>query len=240
MKNSLNNIIFIIALFILSSCNPDKYFGYSNEAEVLIESVKIKGQVVNLYNDEPAPIVHVSAGPYETLTDYTGAFFINYILTPDDERNRPVRFLFTHEKYYDEERRLVIDPLGMEINVAMRYAAPIIKEAALFPNNDASELEGRHYICQAIIMDYQGILTVGRVEVRYNIEDSAGNIRSAATPLTRVATVSDREGHFQAEISIGSTEGIQNGYQIYAQDDEGFDDLYKTSKNPLQPDDPIF
>jgi len=240
MKRCRIIVVSASILFLLSSCDVDKYFGYSNEAEDLLTYARISGKVVNTYTGEPAGIIHVEAGRYETLTDYAGSFFINYILTTDDERNRPVLFRFTHEKYYPEEKYYVIDPLGMEVKVAIRYAAPVIEKTALFPQQNSSELEGVRFVCQAIIKDYQGIHTVDFVEARFEAEDNGGNIHRESRRMSIVQTVSNREGYFQTEIIIKPNEVLKNGYAVYARDNEGFEELLRRSKNPNQPDDPLF
>ncbi len=228
----------ILIIFLLLSCNLDKYFGYSNEAEDLLQYVKIKGKVTNYYTGKPAAIVHVNVRKYETLTDNAGEYNFVYILTADDERNRTVQFRFTQEKYYPEEKNVVIDPLGMEVNISMRYAAPIIKDAALFPDSNASE--GSNYICQAIIMDYQGIFTMKTVEATIQVENSSGTTWEMTSPMILVSSPSDREGYFQARFFLRIDESLQGAYRIYARDNEGFEETLRTSMNPFQLDNPIF
>ena len=240
MKIQYYIILFIFFVLLLSSCDFDKYFGYSNETEDLLQYVEIRGKVTNFYTDEPAPIVRVSVRHYETLTDYAGHFYFTYILTADDERNRPLLFRFTQEKYYPEEKSVVINPLGTEVNVSMRYAAPIIKKAALFPGQNSGYLEGNVYTCQAIVMDYQGINTVTKVEATIQIEDGSGNVWDKSSLMIKVDSPDLNEGYFQTKFQIVVGTNIKNGYRIYAQDNEGFDETLRTSINPNNPDDPIF
>jgi len=234
--------IFILTALILflSSCDFDKFLGYSNEAEDLLKYVKITGNVTNFYTGKPASVIHVNVRQYETLTDYTGNYNFTYILTADDERNRPIVFKFSHEKYYPLEKSVLIDPLGMEVNVAMHYAAPVIEKTALFWKNDPAR-EGNYLICQAIILDYQGINTLSKVEATLQLENAACTITwEESFLMSMVDNPTMNKGYFQAEILLQPGAHLKNGYRVYALDNEGYEETYKTSINPSQPDDPIF
>ena len=239
MKTFYQLFLSLSIVLLIISCNPEKYFGYSNEAEDLLKYAKVEGTVTNFYTGEPAGLIHVQVEQYETISDFSGRYYFTYILKSDDERNRPVTFLFSHKKYYPLEKKVIIDPLGMEVNASLHYAAPVIKETALF-RNDNNNLEGQNYICQAIVLDYQGVGTIDLVELTVQLEDANRNIWEESFPMRLADAHTSTVGYFQTEFRVSAGAELRNGYRVYARDNEDFEETYKTSINPSRPDDPIF
>ncbi|MEJ2545602.1 MAG: hypothetical protein P8Y99_16180, partial [Calditrichaceae bacterium] len=122
-------LFLIILIFAVSYCDYDKYIGYDHTAQDLLTTALIEGTVTHFYTGEPVFNASIRIGNQETLSNINGYYSINYILTDNENRNKPVPIHISAPDYFPDSLITLIEPLGKEYNFQLKYAAPIILNA---------------------------------------------------------------------------------------------------------------
>lgn len=225
---------FLLALSLLglfSGCDWDKYFGYQNEAQALANHTEISGTVQNLFTGQPVKNALVRFGTQETLTDTGGFYNFNYILSDDEQRNKPTPFAVEKHNYYSHFGETKLLPGTDEYNFDLVYAAPIIVDTKRRPMQEL--------ICQAIIRDYQGIASLQSVDVIYIENDVQGNVAdSVRQTMKMVKLVSTQEAYYQLKTEISARTAPY--YYVQVTDNEGYSDRLFHTTNPTYPDHLLF
>ena len=136
----------LILPFLLLACNWEKLADFDYDAQQLAKAVTVTGTITNVFTGEPVPFAELSFEGQLTLTDEQGNFDDDYILSVDDNANRPVPVGITAEKFFPFDTSLVIFPIDNVLNARLTYAAPIVLSGFLDEDTVAT----------AVIFDYQG------------------------------------------------------------------------------------
>lgn len=228
---------FSISVLILCSCDFDKYVGYDADAQKLLTTSPVQGKITHYYTNDPVSSAFIKVGLQETLTDINGDYSINYVLTDDEERNKPAHIHITAHNFYPESLTTIIEPLGNRHNFQLKYAAPIILKAArrITILEIGKEWIKYQVICQAIVLDYQGAATISEAFARFYYNDSADTLYQ---PLSVKSMPSTSTAYLQG-VYIGMLSFDLN-YDINVQDDDGYSDMLERSNNRFQKDELLF
>lgn len=227
-------ILTFIAIFLLLYISCEKITGYNYQAEPQNKAVKISGNVINKFTNQPVDGATVKIGSQITSTDTAGAYLIYYILQTDEERDKPVEVRVTAENYIPYNQQVVLYPTETEINIELIYGAPKIEENVLVPYIlDFVPI----YVCQARVMDYQGLNDIDSVRAIFYYENQQDNVYEKVTvPMQFVSAISDQAAYYQGYTYTkrGQAE-ITSSYAIEAKDRQGFTHYltdYITAMNP--------
>lgn len=222
--------LLILILILIPACDWDKYFGYDHTAQELIKSTRISGKITNFYTEEPVFYARIRFGAQDALTDVFGQYYIDYLLSGDEERNKEVEFEIKAENYFPLTAKTLLKPTGNMFNYQLRYAAPIIKQTARVEIGG----EDGEIIFQAIVMDYQGNDNIKRVWVTYYYTSQSD---SAQAELGRIHSASANTGYYQARLTHKQ---LLPYYHIRAVDNDSFSNHRFFSINIYMPDTLLF
>jgi len=254
-------IPFIFLSFFIISCDLDIYTGYEYSAQELTNTSSITGQITHFYNSDSVQNALVRFGNQETLTDRKGNYYINYLLSEDELRNKPTSIYVYKENYYPISYETLLSPLENTYNFTLRYAAPIIMDTRRRPVDSL-------LICQAIVKDYQGILSLESLQVTYYyLDDYVGQVVDSLKINIPMVHMPDKDkGYFQLIVddpasTVGSdssefvnsklsgiegisivhpTQFLAVYYYIEAIDEEGYRHRVFHTTNPIYPDALLF
>ena len=214
-------------------CDVEKYTGYNYDAQSFEQGVTIRGSVTNKFTGEGVGNAVLRINNQQTRTDGAGNYEMRYILTEDDNLNRPATITITAENYLPFNTSAIVFPEEeMQLNFELTYGAPII-EAAVLP-----QLE----LCQAIVLDYQGIGDIASVVAHFSYVNDAGSIQEEIdVPLQFHGSASNLRAYYQA--SVSPTMGnlvIFRLFSVTATDRSGFTHTITHLNDPRFPDQPLF
>ena len=234
---AMKNIYIIISFLILYNCDYDKYIGYDTNAEELLTTSPVQGQIIHFYTGDPVTNALVKVGMQETLTNINGFYNLNYVLSGDEERNKPIQIQVTAHNYYPESLTTIIEPLGNRHNFQLKYDAPIIIKAArrITILEIGKEWIKYQVICQAIVLDYQGAEDISEAFARFYYNESADTLYQ---PLVIKSMPSPDTGYFQS-VYVGMISFDLN-YDINVQDEDGYSDMLERANNRFQEDELLF
>ncbi|MEJ2545450.1 MAG: hypothetical protein P8Y99_15415, partial [Calditrichaceae bacterium] len=130
MIKHIHHIIYFLILLIYLSCDTDRYLGFDTEAQELANTAMITGQITNYYDGMPVYQANIKIGNIETRTDHQGNYKIPYILSDDENRNKPVSISISKDNYFQFNDSTLIVPSPMSMNFSLKYAAPMITAIA--------------------------------------------------------------------------------------------------------------
>jgi hypothetical protein len=206
-------IIWLVLLFLLS-CDTDRFLGFKYSADKIPETAPVSGTVLNKFTDDPVAGARVEIGSQVTFTDSSGHFFLNYFLQADNQRDKPIPVEIIAKNYLPFKTSLIIYPSENTLNVELEYGAPII-EAAVQKDS----------ICQAIILDYQGIPTLDSVSVTFHFWYPGVKESEVQFPLQLKRMVGNR-GYYEVRFDTFIFEyGFlkEDNFLIYVHDKDGFE-----------------
>ncbi len=215
-------------LIILLSTSPflscDRFTGYDLEEESIQQTARIHGQVINTFTGSPVISAQVTMETFTTFSDGRGEYTLIYLLRADEIRNRPVRVEVTAENYLPYSGEFVLYPPDTQFDVSLDYAAPIIRKNVLVFFGPENLL-----ICQALIIDYQGVHTLSSVTTKFYYHQVSTNLtRVVESAMEPVILLSDTSVFYQGIInSIIDGDwmiNLKNRYQIIASDVDGYID----------------
>lgn len=238
MKKILILVNLLMIIFLFPGCDTEKYWGYKYDAEELTKQTKVFGKVTNLFTNEPVWRATVQINDQFTTTNLNGEYFLNYLLSKDDEFNKEARVIVSAQNYHSTTVSTLIFEDQLELNVQLEYGAPIIEATVNYQLT----------YCQAIIFDYQGVDDIDSVygHFRY-ISDSSGFVaREIDTILTRKHIVSPNRAYYQVIVEPVISEGndtlrLSPTHSITAIDKSDFTSLREHTNNILyNPDTLLF
>jgi hypothetical protein len=152
----------LLALLFFTACE-ENFWGYNYDAPALINTSRIKGTITNTFTGEPVSEAIISINDQVTMSDESGNYLLNYIIPDDAEPNKLETgyVSVSAPKYLDYNGSLIIYPFENYMDIELKYAAPIVKNA--MSDGDTT---------QAIIIDYQGVEDIDSVSVTYHLSIS--------------------------------------------------------------------
>lgn len=230
----MKKYILVLNFIFFLSCALDEYTGYNYTTQQLSETTQISGHVTSFFTGYPVYDARLQFGTQETLTDFDGFYSLNYLLSDDENRNKPSPLTIIKPNYYPYSTELMLLPTGNTLNFSLKYASPIIYDTRRVPYYD-------QLICQAILKDYQGIGTISSVNTIYYFLNDDGSISdSVSYPMSLVHIENNFTGYYQFIQTEISSAAMAAYYNITARDNEGYTDRLFHSTNPIYPDHFLF
>jgi len=223
-KNSIRLLFTVFALMPLCFSCKD-FIGAQVESNSNDRNIQIYGTVSNMFNNQPIYEALVKYADLQTLTDPKGNYSLIYTLNTDDDRNKPVKFNVSAFNYFPYSTELIVYPVDNNINISLAYAAPIVENSILVLHKFEEYID-ELYVCQARILDYQGIDEIDFVNaVFYYDNQVASRIDKLILPMDYIENVSNNTAHYQALIlpSFGDENWqIRLNFDIEVYDTLGF------------------
>ena len=229
MMNLIFRIFFLLILLLYLSCDTDRYLGFDIEAQDLADTAIIAGNVINFYDGMPVYKAKVKIGILETLTDKNGNYQIPYILSDDENRNKPVSILISKENYFQFEDSTFIVPSAMSLNFSLRYAAPIIMAIA----RRTHPINQFQVVCQAKIRDYQGITNIDSVIAVLSYLDESDKVNLYKSEMEFKGAISNIEAYYQTTVEVSN---LTPYLWVLVNDNDSYSDSLFHSTRPAVPD----
>jgi hypothetical protein len=195
----IRKIILILLLISPTLFLPhcEKITGYNYDVNPLNNTVRVYGEVINTFSGQAVEDALVQIGIQTTSTDIYGEYQVQYILGAAEDRDQPVPVAISATNYETLNTSFIIYPEPTRLDFQLVYAAPIIEQNSLLLDrgldNEPQE------ICQAIIVDYQGVNDIKEVNASfYYIRKDNPNSFYFTYPLNLIETNGGTEGHYQA------------------------------------------
>jgi len=228
----------ILPLLLFTACEPEKYWGSQLEGEALLETARISGQVTNHHTGEGVPETRLKFAETETATNFYGFYFINYILSDDELRNKPVPLTISANNYYPDTDNLFLDGSDLELNYELIYGAPFVQRKAFIPGSFTFTAQ-----IQAEVMDHQGGESITDVTVcLYRLRPQKG---PEYYPMRRIGSDHELSANYSVQVPFSvdySAAGFEyhQSFELIVTDNEAFDDTVHFGINLRDPDAPIF
>ena len=226
MKIKFIKILIIFAIFSLYNCDSDKYFGYENTGQDLLNSTIFKGRITHFYTSRPVTNAIINIGSQETSTDTNGFYMLKYIFSDDELRNKPVKIYVHAADYYEDSLNVLVELVENEYNFQLKYAPPIILEAKrrFYPPTNMFQI---NFICQAIVKDYQGWEDIDSVFAFFK---TPTNQISYQIPMNFIKYVDIYTAYYQLNYHGDINLSVQ--YSIIAKDKSGFNSSQNYVNDP--------
>lgn len=215
--NLIKYIILSPLIFLISSCDLEKFTGYDHEADPIPDSAKMYGTIDSNHDQKPIKDAMILIGDQATFSDDNGEYLFYYYLGEDDDRNKPVNIRISAARHLPLDTSIVIFPEN-QLSKTLTYASPLILRIALVDT-----------ICQAEIFDYQGADDIIQVTGTFFYKRSNERQPSLTTKvgLTRVAVDMPNTAYYQTTL-IDSIVGIgrlmTSSFRIHARDRLAYSD----------------
>jgi hypothetical protein len=195
MRKIILILLLISPILFLPHC--EKITGYNYDVNPLNNTVRVYGEVINTFSGQAVEDALVQIGIQTTSTDIYGEYQVQYILGAAEDRDQPVPVAISATNYETLNTSFIIYPEPTRLDFQLVYAAPIIEQNSLLLyrglDNEPQE------ICQAIIVDYQGVNDIKEVNASfYYIRKDNPNSFYFTYPLNLIETNGGTEGHYQA------------------------------------------
>ena len=236
----------IVPVFILLSLflSCEEFIGSQTESNLQKTDIIIPGSITDIFTQAEVFGASIQLGEnYQVTSDVNGQFSIQYQLTTDDERNKPISLQISAANYFPFQQELVIFPVDYQLKISLTYAAPIIRESVLvlhqFP-----ELDIPIYVCQALVEDYQGYHDVDSVKaVFYYLNPQTQEIKQLVTPMVFIAAASFRAAYYEATAYpdlLDSLWQIRKYFDLSAIDSSGYSTYIQDMVPAMSGDLPLF
>lgn len=223
----------MLLLLALAGCDTGKFTGYNYGAGQFQQTADISGKVLNKFTGQGVAQATIQINNQRTVTDAAGNYRMLYVLTADDNLNRPAKIEISAENYLPTTTTSLIFPDStMQLDFELAYGAPII-EAAVLPDLA---------LCQAIVMDYQGIEDIESVSVHLSYVDNGGTVRQEIDlPMAFHGSASNLRAYYQTEVETTMDNlTVFRLFSVTATDRNGFTDSLSHVNDPRNPDQPLF
>ncbi|MCB0261988.1 MAG: hypothetical protein KDE52_06920 [Calditrichaeota bacterium] len=228
MKRAI--IFLLLILGFISGCDSEKFLKYNYDAETLAKQVVITGNISNQFTLRGVENAKISFEDQFVITDYFGNYELRYQFSADADQGRAIPVRIEAENFFVLDTTQVVFPEPMTFNVKLEYAAPIIEDLAIVvPEN----------VCQALILDYQGVENLSSVIVRLNYRDQqSGTVYTTRdVAMSYVGNHSTYTYRFQCDIPADYPVTDKGDLILLtAQDADGFSDEELHNSNPRTPD----
>ena len=180
----------LLSIFILISC--EKFTGYNYDSESIADQSRVYGTIRNIYNSTERVVnAHVEIGYITTRTDSSGDYDVDYIISTDDNRNKPVEIFITAPNYHDLQTDFLVFPPESNIDLYMEYGAPIIEKIWI-------GVPGK-IVHQVLVSDYQGIDNIQSVTTGiYYVKFGDQEVRIETIKMKLYMKLSDNSAYYNA------------------------------------------
>jgi hypothetical protein len=227
-------VIISVLLFIISSgCDSEKFFGYQYDAEILVESARLQGKVINMFTGERVENAKIVVNNQFTYSDERGNYQLIYILSDDEIRNKESKIEVSAENYHTFTITRLLNPEEtVFLDFSLEYGAPIIEEAA------SPFLS----LVQAIVFDYQGYSDIRNVTAHIDYVDSYNNIYAEFDiPMNLHGIENQFRAYYQVTVSSTMDQYVLSYlFAVSAVDMSGFSNRIRHLNDPKTPDVLIF
>jgi len=232
--NPFSMVIIPVLLLLLSSgCDSEKFFGYKYDAEILVQSAKLQGRVINMFTGEIVENARIEVNNQFTYSDERGNYQLVYILSDDEIRNKESTIEVSAENYHAFTISRLLNPEEtIFLDFSLEYGAPIIEEIA------SPFLS----LVQAIVFDYQGYGDIRSVTAHIDYVDSFNNIYAEFDiPLNFHGIENQFRAHYQIPVSSTMNQYVLSYlFAVSAIDRSGFSHRISHLNDPKHPDVLIF
>lgn len=233
MNRMLVNLLMII--FLLLSCDTEKYFSYNYDAREFSEIASFSGTITNVFTGARVPGATIRIEDQSTETNMQGFYRLDYVLSADAKLSKEIDIEVIAFNYLPYTQTQSIFPGDFPLDVELEYGAPIIQKTGC--NNMT--------FCQAVVFDYQGTDDIEAVTAHLTYFARNGHnliTRKVDVKLNLKETVSENTAHFQVIVEPISQLGDSLGryYTITAVDKFGFSDNLLHINDLKNPDTLLF
>jgi hypothetical protein len=217
-------------LFVLLSCDSDRYLGYNFSTETLTKSMLVTGRVTDTFTGNAVAGAIITVEDQQSATNQQGFFELRYIFNADADQGRPVPISIRAENYLAYETSMEIFPGTMELNIALDYGAPIIVDQAIVVGAS---------VCQALIKDHQGQQNLTAVTVRLHYREAQNGNIYKTVDLEMVYRGDHAPNMYRYQANIPNDYPVtQFGdlITVTAVDADGFSDQVLHNSSPRTPD----
>ena len=230
-------LFFLILTIQFFGC--EEFTGYDYEAESIGDKSRLHGTVVNTFDPEK-PVINaiLQIGYLTTYTDSSGRFDVEYILSTDENRNKPVELSVTAEDYLDLNTEFIIEIPEQNFDINLDYGAPIIEKIWIGAPEEI--------IHQVMVTDFQGIDNIESVTtVFYYTNMLDPELKTITVEMTFIETVpgSDISAYYMAT-ALPNIDGFwfynDRWIDFTVIDKDGFSDRRRKKYAGLISPDPLF
>ncbi len=228
MKRAI--IFLLLMLGFISGCDSEKFLKYNYDAESLAKQAVITGNISNQFTLKNVENANIYFEDQFATTDYFGNYELRYQFSADADQGRAISVRIEAENFFALDTTQVVFPEPMAFSAKLEYAAPIIEDLAIVvPEN----------VCQALILDYQGVgnLTSVIVRLHYRDQQSGTVYTTRDVPMSYVGNYSTYTYRFQCVIPADYPVTDKGDLILLSvQDADGFSDEVSHNSNPRTPD----
>ncbi len=214
---------FIILSLAIISYGCEEFTGYNYDSDFIAQNSHIYGKVFNAFHPyQPVKNARIEFGYLTFFTDSLGAYDITYILSVDDNRNKPIEVLVSAADYHDLVTELIIEIPEQKVDLELEYGAPKIERIWVGVPEEVYH--------QVIVTDNQGIDNIQSVRTTFyysNINDPLIKTRTAEMIFIGHVPGSSSSAYYQAiQIPTYGEGWTYEGRWInfVVQDKDGFSD----------------
>jgi len=240
-KNFSSIIFTFTVILTLVSCV--EFVSSQTDSNLQKTEILIAGTIRDILNQSVVNGATIQLGDdYQVFSDINGQFSIRYILTTDDERNKPLSVQITAPNYFPFTQELVIYPVDYNLEISLIYAAPIIQESVLVLYQ-FTDFDIPLFVCQILLKDYQGFSDVDSVRaIFYYLNNQTQEIRQLIAPMVYIAAASQNAAYFEATAypELSAVWELRSYYDISAVDKSGYSTYIQDMIPAYSGDTPIF
>ena len=180
----------LLLLLIFFGC--EKFTGHNYESESIADKSRVYGTIRNKFNSSERVVnAHVEIGYITTSTDSSGNYDVDYIISTDDNRNKPVDIYITAPNYHDLQTDFLVFPPESKIDLSMEYGAPIIEKIWIGVPEEI--------VHQVLVTDYQGIENIQSVTTGiYYVKFDDPEIRIETIAMQLYNKLSENSAYYYA------------------------------------------
>ncbi len=228
-------IIAVVSILpLLTGCDYEKFIGYDNEGQELLETTRVYGRIIHYYTHKPVNYARVQVGGQETLTNVNGEYALNYLLSDDERRNKSTPIKISAANYFPVEFEEVLSPVENEFSYRLKYAAPIVEKAIRRTN----PVNRNELVCQAVVTDYQGPDNLEQVAAYYPLQYYDGSKDTLETIMNMVGIKGPYTFYYQSKVM--NQTGFDLAYRVIAVDKDEFSHTLARANNPFREDTLLF
>lgn len=231
MNRMLTSLLMII--FLLLSCDTEKYFSYNYDAREFSEIASFSGTVTNVFTGAKVPGAIIRIEDQNTVTDMQGFYRLDYVLSADAKLSKQIDIEVVAFNYLPYTQTQSIFPGDFSLDVELEYGAPIIEETGCYDMT----------FCQAIVFDYQGANNIQTVSAHFQyIGENNLVTHEFDIELAQIRIVTPERAHYLAIVDPSSPiyGTLSRSYTVTAMDQEGFSHTILHKNDEKNPDPLIF
>jgi len=232
-------IVIWVWVFILLFHGCEKFVGYNYDADPLPRVAIITGNITNTFTGEPIIYAQIQVGTQQTKTDQYGQYLMYYAFESDEDRNKPVKLVFSAPNYYSSSYSHIIYPGNNQFDTQLTYAAPIIQKTAFVQIDSVDTVT----VCQVLVFDYQGADDIASATASFVYMHIAQNTTFLVEKeMEFVERYSDQASFYQVVYQPWPVKiySFENKCTVVATDSEGYTDGVSLKIDAQNPDTLLF